>query len=120
MYLNRTLLKGLPDSNSSIPGDSPTKRISAFLLPEKPLVSLWFTTAIQWPSYERSEYILRDLKNSGIEWLVIRCILVGRFSIIHDPSIYTGKAYSLANMVDTMHHGGTQPHFEWNRFPIEW
>lgn len=42
----------------------------AFLLPIRPMVSLWFSTVIKWDSYENENLIINDLKQYGIEWLI--------------------------------------------------
>jgi hypothetical protein len=42
----------------------------AFLLPVRPLVSLWLTTIIKWDSYGREELIVKNLRNFGIEWVM--------------------------------------------------
>jgi hypothetical protein len=41
----------------------------AFLLPDKPMVSLWLTTLIKWDSYNKEDLIISDLKKYGIEWI---------------------------------------------------
>jgi len=44
--------------------------VPAFLLPQRPRVSLWYTTVINWDSYASREAIVDDLKKAGIEWLI--------------------------------------------------
>jgi len=43
---------------------------SAFVLPERPHVGLWFNALIRWESYEKEELIIKDLKDNGIEWIM--------------------------------------------------
>lgn len=40
-----------------------------FLLPQKPLVSLWGTTLIKWESYKSYDLIVEDLQKAEIEWV---------------------------------------------------
>lgn len=42
----------------------------SFLLPVRPMASLWLTTLVKWDSYVSQELILRDLREQGIEWVM--------------------------------------------------
>ncbi len=44
--------------------------LSAFLLPIRPQVGLWRTTVVKWDSYPEPAFIVRDLKDFGIEWIM--------------------------------------------------
>lgn len=44
--------------------------IPAFLLPSKPVVSLWCNSLIKWESYSSQGLILRDLKDNDIKWVM--------------------------------------------------
>ncbi len=41
-----------------------------FLLPVRPLVSLWHSTTVKWDSYESIDMVIGDLKKHGIDWIV--------------------------------------------------
>ena len=41
-----------------------------FLLPDRPLVSIWLNSVIGWDSYDSQDLIVQDLKKSGIEWIL--------------------------------------------------
>lgn len=45
---------------------------SAFLLPERPVVSLWLNTLVKWDSYENAGRIEDDLRKEGLEWVITR------------------------------------------------
>ena len=42
---------------------------SPFLLPLRPQISLWLTSAIRWDSYDDPKLIVRDLEKLGIKWV---------------------------------------------------
>ncbi len=44
--------------------------LSAYLLPSRPQVGLWYTTAVRWDSYKDVKTIVSDLKEQGIEWIM--------------------------------------------------
>jgi hypothetical protein len=44
--------------------------IPAFLLPPRPIVSLWCNSLIKWKSYASEELILKDLKDYNIRWVM--------------------------------------------------
>jgi len=71
---NKLALKGFkdnPDKASKAAWDmSDPVLTSAFLLPERPHVGLWFSAIISWDSYEDEELIVKDLRNHGIEWIM--------------------------------------------------
>ena len=41
-----------------------------FLLPIRPVVSMWFSTTIKWDSYSSKKLIIKDLKSHGILWIM--------------------------------------------------
>jgi hypothetical protein len=45
-------------------------QLSAYLLPSRPQVGLWHTTAVRWGSYKDVKTITSDLQNLGIEWIM--------------------------------------------------
>ncbi len=44
--------------------------LSAFLLPTRPQVGLWYTTAVRWDSYSSPMLVAMDLSESGINWVM--------------------------------------------------
>jgi len=44
--------------------------IPQFLLPKRPVVSMWYSTLIRWDSYSSPELIVKDLENQEIEWII--------------------------------------------------
>lgn len=44
--------------------------LSAFLLPTRPQVGLWYTTAVRWSSYSKPILIAHDLDELGIKWVM--------------------------------------------------
>jgi len=42
----------------------------SFFIPQRPIVSFWLTTVIQWDSYECQEDIVKDLENAGLVWVM--------------------------------------------------
>lgn len=44
--------------------------LSAFLLPTRPQVGLWHTTAVKWDSYADPSAVVRDLNGHGIRWIM--------------------------------------------------
>lgn len=44
--------------------------IPQFLLPVRPVVSLWYSTVIKWDSYKEEGLIIKDLKDNGIKWIM--------------------------------------------------
>ena len=44
--------------------------LSAFLLPDRPHVGLWFATVVRWDSYQNEELIIKDLKDYGLQWIM--------------------------------------------------
>lgn len=44
--------------------------LSAFLLPVRPQIGLWNSTAIRWDSYDQPEAIVNDLKALGVEYVM--------------------------------------------------
>ncbi len=55
------------DSSAWFTSDDTT---SAFLLPDRPKISLLCTTTIKWDSYSREELVINDLKKNGIKWIM--------------------------------------------------
>ncbi|MBI4308799.1 MAG: hypothetical protein HY591_00555 [Candidatus Omnitrophica bacterium] len=45
-------------------------KLSAFLLPVRPQVGLWYTTAVRWDSYGDPSLVARDLSTLGIDWVM--------------------------------------------------
>lgn len=43
---------------------------SAFLIPDRPRISLLCTTTIKWDSYSRENLIISDLQHNGIKWVM--------------------------------------------------
>jgi len=44
--------------------------IPAFLLPVRPVVSLWCNSLVKWKSYTSEKLILKDLKDNDIKWVM--------------------------------------------------
>jgi len=44
--------------------------LSAYLLPSRPQVGLWYTTAVDWESYQSLEAIADDLHRQHIDWIM--------------------------------------------------
>jgi hypothetical protein len=44
--------------------------LSAYLLPSRPQVGLWYTTVVRWDSYKNVEALVSDLQHQGIEWIM--------------------------------------------------
>ncbi len=44
--------------------------LSAYFLPIRPQVGLWYTTAVDWKSYQNTQAIMNDLKKQNIEWVM--------------------------------------------------
>jgi hypothetical protein len=44
--------------------------LSAYLLPTRPQLGLWHTTAVQWDSYSNAQAIIDDLQAQGIQWVM--------------------------------------------------
>ena len=42
-----------------------------FLLPDKPMISLWRSSIIRWDSFKNNQSIVNDLKKYGIEWIMV-------------------------------------------------
>lgn len=42
-----------------------------FLIPTRPLVSLWSSSLIKWNSYGNTDAIISDLTDAGIEWVMV-------------------------------------------------
>lgn len=68
------ILKGLNENKEKVSlsaWDAGTGfNLPAFLLPERPIVSLWATTIIKWDSYNKEESIINDLKEYGLKWVM--------------------------------------------------
>ena len=62
---NEKIIKGAWDT-----GVGGMTNLSAFLLPIRPQVGLWHTTVVKWDSYKHEKLIVRDLKESDIEWII--------------------------------------------------
>lgn len=45
-------------------------KLSAFLLPVKSVLSMWYTSVIGWESYKRADLIVKDLSDWGIDWII--------------------------------------------------
>jgi hypothetical protein len=43
---------------------------SAFLMPDRPGISLLFTTTIKWDSYAQEALVINDLRKNGIKWVM--------------------------------------------------
>ena len=44
--------------------------LSAFLLPTRPQIGLWFTTAVKWDSYRDPNRVVVDLQAAEIQWVI--------------------------------------------------
>lgn len=71
---NQFALKGYyenPDKVSKAAWDvNGTVIKSAFILPERPHVGVWYTALVRWDSYDKEELVVRDLRKHGIEWVM--------------------------------------------------
>ena len=45
--------------------------MSRFWLTDRPYVGFWFTTIVGWGSYDREDLIIKDIKDFGIEWIMM-------------------------------------------------
>ncbi len=44
--------------------------LPTFLLPRRPMISMWRTTLIRWDSYASQDTVLKDLDKHGIRWVM--------------------------------------------------
>lgn len=42
-----------------------------FLIPDKPLISFWYTSIIKWDSFKDAALIIDDLRKAKIEWVMV-------------------------------------------------
>lgn len=63
-------LKGLTENKDKINSSAWFNNINGFLLPDRPVVSLLYSTTIKWDSYSNENLIVNDLNKMGIKWIM--------------------------------------------------
>ena len=70
-----TVYKGLNENKDKTDraawGAGESVNFPEFLIPDKPLVSFWYTSVIRWDSYKDINLIIDDLRKAGIEWIMV-------------------------------------------------